>query len=234
VPEAEFDRHAGDYVDQHAASIRISGETPDFFARYKIDDVAGALTALGRHPRRILDFGGGIGNSLGPMRAAFPDADIVLLDPSEQSLEMAAQRFPGQARFMAFDGTTIPFPDGRFDLVFVACVFHHIPEDLHAGLLDEIARVLAPGGSLFLFEHNPLNPLTRHAVRNCPFDADAVLIPAGTMRARVAAASGLSATRTIYRIFFPKMLARLRPFERLLAHCPLGAQYFVHALKSAA
>lgn len=233
MPKAEFDQVALDYQEQHAASIRMSGETLDFFAKYKIEDVAATLMESGRRPNRILDFGAGIGNSLGPMRSIFPDAEIVLLDPSAQSLNMAAKRFPGQARFMPFDGETIPFPEGRFDVVFAACVFHHIPEQLHAGLLGEIARVLAPRGSLFLFEHNPLNPLTRHAVRNCPFDKHAVLIAANEMRARIAAA-GLPKTKAVYRIFFPRPLAWLRPLERYLTRCPLGAQYFVHAVKSAA
>ncbi|TIM51970.1 MAG: class I SAM-dependent methyltransferase, partial [Mesorhizobium sp.] len=35
------------------------------------------------------------------------------------------------------------------------------------------------------------------------------------------------------RIFFPRLFARLRPFERFLATVPLGAQYFVHAIKPA-
>lgn len=229
--EAEFDQFAAEYQQQHAASIRLSGEKPDFFAKYKIDDVAAALSRNGVTPRRILDFGAGVGNSLKHMRAAFPDSDIVLLDPSAQSLEIAQSRFPGQARFQHFDGTTIPFGNGKFDLVFTACVFHHIPEDLHVGLLTEIDRVLADGGSFFLFEHNPWNPLTLHAVRNCAFDENAVLIKAGKMRRRMAEA-GLSQTEIVYRIFFPRMLARMRPLERLLVNVPLGAQYFVHALKS--
>jgi ubiquinone/menaquinone biosynthesis C-methylase UbiE len=233
VLEAEFDRFALEYEEQHAVSIRLSGETPEFFAKYKIDDVAATLERAGIVPRRILDFGAGVGNSLGHMRSAFPDAEIVLLDPSAQSLEIAAKRFPGQARAMLFDGMTIPFPGETFDFVFAACVFHHIPETLHEHLLREIDRVLAPGGSLFLFEHNPLNPLTQHAVRNCPFDENAVLIRAGEMRARIAAA-GLAKADIVYRIFFPHMLSRLRPLERYLTSIPLGAQYFVHAVKSQA
>lgn len=229
--EAEFDQFAREYQEQHAASIRLSGETPDFFARYKIDDVAAALGRSGARPRRILDFGAGVGNSLGPMRAAFPDSEIILLDPSSQSLDIARKRFPGQADFRHFDGETIPYDDGSFDLVFAACVFHHIPENLHVGLIGEIGRVLADGGSFFLFEHNPWNPLTTHAVRNCPFDENAVLINAPDMRGRMAEA-GLSNTRVVYRIFFPRLFARLRPFERFLAKIPVGAQYFVHAVKS--
>jgi ubiquinone/menaquinone biosynthesis C-methylase UbiE len=231
VPEAEFDHFAREYQQQHAASIRLSGETPDFFAKYKIDDVAATLARAGVKPRRILDFGGGVGNSLGHMRKAFPDAEIVLLDPSQESLDIAEKRFPGQARFQHFDGMTIPFEAGTFDLVFTACVFHHIPENLHNTLLQEIDRVLDRGGSFFLFEHNPWNPLTQHAVRNCPFDENAVLINAPELRSRLAAA-GLRESRTTYRIFFPRLLALLRPLERLLTGLPMGAQYFLHATKS--
>ena len=96
------------YQQQHAASIRLSGETPDFFAKYKIDDVAARLARPIIKPRRILDFGAGVGNSLGPMRAAFPDSEIILLDPSSQSLDIARKRFPGQADFRHFDGRNDP------------------------------------------------------------------------------------------------------------------------------
>lgn len=228
--EAEFDKFAGEYEQEHAASIRLSGETPAFFARYKITDVAEVLARLGRKPLRILDFGAGVGNSVGPMREAFPDSEIVLLDPSSQSLNIARSRFPGQAHCQPFDGQTIPYGDDHFDLVFTACVFHHIPEELHVGLLGEISRVMKPGGSFFLFEHNPWNPLTLHAVRSCSFDENAVLINARQMNSRMAKA-GLSSTRTAYRLFFPRFLAKLRPLERYLTNVPIGAQYFVHAVK---
>jgi ubiquinone/menaquinone biosynthesis C-methylase UbiE len=230
VLEAEFDKFAAEYEQEHAASIRLSGETPAFFAQYKITDIAAVLAKRGEKPMRILDFGAGVGNSLGPMRAAFPDSEIVLLDPSSQSLDIARSRFPGQAHCQPFDGQTIPYDDDQFDLVFTACVFHHIPEELHTGLLREIGRVMKPGGSFFLFEHNPWNPLTLHAVRNCSFDENAVLINARQMNSRMAMA-GLSRRKTVYRLFFPRFLARLRLLERYLTKVPMGAQYFVHAVK---
>jgi ubiquinone/menaquinone biosynthesis C-methylase UbiE len=232
VLEAEFDKFADEYEQEHAASIRLSGETPAFFAHYKINDVAAVLQRRGKKPLRILDFGAGVGNSLGPMREAFPDSEIVLLDPSSQSLDIARTRFPGKAHCQPFDGQTIPYGDNHFDLVFTACVFHHIPAEFHVGLLAEIGRVMKPGGSFFLFEHNPWNPLTLHAVRNCSFDENAVLINAGQMKSRMAQA-GFFNTETVYRLFFPRFLAKLRPLERYLATVPMGAQYFVHAVKQA-
>ncbi|MGC4026545.1 MAG: class I SAM-dependent methyltransferase [Mesorhizobium sp.] len=230
--EAEFDEVALAYEEQHAASIKLSGESPDFFAEYKIADVADALDRRGIRAHRILDFGGGVGNSIAPMRKAFPNARITLLDPSSKSLEMAARRYPGQADFVPFDGERIPFGDASFDVIFVACVFHHVPAEGHVSLLAEIKRVLTPGGHLFLFEHNPLNPLTLHAVRNCPFDKNAVLIGASEMRRRIVAA-GFTKSEIVYRLFFPHVLAKLRPLERYLTKLPAGAQYFILATNAA-
>jgi SAM-dependent methyltransferase len=229
---AEFDRFADEYRADHARNIRLSGEGPDYFASYKIADVHRIVAATPfRRPLRILDFGAGVGNSIGPFRAYFPDADLTCLDVSQRSLAIAQNRYPHEAAFRSYDGRTIPFERDRFDLVFTACVFHHIPEAQQPGLLSEIRRVLRPDGHFFLFEHNPLNPLTRHAVDTCPFDENAVLIRAGAMRARIRGA-GFAAAEVAYRIFFPRLLARLRPLERLLTPVPLGAQYYVHARKT--
>ena len=96
----------------------------------------------------------------------------------------------------------------------------------HVPLLSELRRVLLPGGMLFVFEHNPLNPLTVRAVRTCEFDENARLIDTRSMRGRLAEA-GFDDIALRYRIFFPGFLRRLRPLEAGLAWCPLGAQYSV-------
>ncbi len=235
MKEAEFDKFADEYDALLTRSIRASGEDPAFFAEYKVRDVAEILNAAA--PRgaaagapRILDFGSGSGNSTGFFRKHFPSADLTGLDVSRKSLALAQRRVGAAARFVCFDGRTIPFAPDSFDVVFTACVFHHIPADRHVPLLGEIHRVLRPGGSLFLFEHNPLNPLTRHAVDACEFDEDAVLIRAPEMRRRVRA-GGFASARLAYRIFFPRLLAALRPLERYLTRAPLGAQYYLHGTK---
>jgi SAM-dependent methyltransferase len=230
---AEFDKFADEYAKLHGRSVAASGETPEFFAEYKVRDVRrhfDARPAL-RSPSRILDFGTGVGVSIPWFAKHFPDAALTGVDVSRRSLDVARGRFPGLAELVQFDGETLPFEAGRFDLVFAACVFHHIDHGRHLGLLREIARVLAPGGLFFVFEHNPHNPLTRHAVRACPFDDNAVLIGARSMRARMAEA-GFGRTALRYRIFVPGFLRRLRPLEAALAWCPLGAQYGVRARRA--
>jgi hypothetical protein len=79
-----------------------------------------------------------------------------------------------------------------------------------------------------IYEHNPLNPLTVKVVNSCPFDANAHLIRADRMRARVESA-GFAHVDVRYRLFFPRALKLLRPLERWLTGVPAGAQYYVVA-----
>ena len=224
VTSAEFDQVAQDYRAQHAHSTGVSVEALDYFASYKIEYLKTLWHARGRQPRVLLDFGAGIGNALAPMHEAFPEADIVALDVSRASLDLVdAQAIP-RVRTLAYDGLQIPLADGSVDCIFIACVFHHIPAEHHVALLRELRRVLRRDGALVLFEHNPLNPLTRLAVARCEFDRDAVLIGAGEMRRRLKA-GGFAAVERRFCLFFPPVLALLRPLERLLGWLPLGAQY---------
>lgn len=225
---AEFDAVAASYADQHARSIRLSGESTDYFARYKIADARRIADRRGLAVRSILDFGAGIGNSLRPMREMFPDARITCLDVSEQSLDLCRKELSERVDFRIYDGHELPPDLGTFDLIFTACVFHHIPEALHVSLLRQIRKRLNDGGLFVLFEHNPWNPLTRHAVNTCPFDANAVLISAPEMRRRLRAA-GFADPQVSFRVFFPGPLAALRLLEPALARVPIGAQYSLAA-----
>jgi SAM-dependent methyltransferase len=44
------------------------------------------------------------------------------------------------------DGTRLPFDDGSFDRIIASEVMEHVPDDIAA--LDELARVLRPGGAI--------------------------------------------------------------------------------------
>jgi len=232
--QAEFDRFADEYQQIHAKNIALSGEGPEFFARYKVQDTAALLASLGlSRPRRILDFGAGVGNSVPHFAALFPDAELTCVDVSHKSLALVQARFPSLATPVEFNGRQLPFATDSFDLVFSACVFHHIAHEEHDGLLRELHRTLRPGGIAVIFEHNPYNPLTVRAVNTCPFDNNAHLIDAGALQRQIAAA-GFAEQLRRYRMFFPGMLRGARPLERFLAWLPLGAQYFVAARKAVA
>lgn len=227
MEETEFDKVASQYREMHAANIKITGEDPEYFAEYKVIDIASELGERVDAPR-VLDFGAGIGYSVPHFRRHLPDSRITCIDVSRKSLELGAEAYGRDAEFTYYDGATIPFEPATFDVALASCVFHHIDHAEHIAQLREIRRVLKPGGMLCVFEHNPLNPLTRHAVNTCPFDENAVLIGAATMRRR-ALDAGFREALVKYRIFFPHFLRALRPLEPKLTWLPLGAQYYVLA-----
>jgi ubiquinone/menaquinone biosynthesis C-methylase UbiE len=70
-------------------------------------------------------------------------------------------RWPSLARprlrFQSADAQALPFPDGAFDLVFMKDVLHHAQDP--AKVLDETARVRAPGGRIYIVEGNRFNPV---------------------------------------------------------------------------
>jgi SAM-dependent methyltransferase len=236
VEEAEFDKFATEYRTLHAQSIRASGESPEYFAEYKIVDVVRELQRAhgSRVPRpAVLDFGAGVGYSVPFFARHLPGARVTCLDVSRQSLELGAAKHGAAAEFRHFDGRRIPYDAGTFDVALASCVFHHIPHAEHVALLAEIRRVLSADGLLLVFEHNPLNPLTRQAVNSCVFDEHAELVLAPTMRRRLLAA-GFVTAEVRYRIFFPRFARAFRPLEKWLTWLPLGAQYYVVAKKKGA
>jgi SAM-dependent methyltransferase len=225
--KTEFDKFADEYRSLHSQNIRVSGEKPEYFAEYKILDTLRLVEKYGlKCDLKILDFGSGIGNSVPFISKYFPAAKLTCVDVSERSLEIAKERFPDMADYQIFGGQKLSFPAGRFDVVFTACVFHHIPMDEHMKLFDELHRVLAIGGMVIVFEHNPMNPLTVRAVNNCPFDENAVLVNARTLANRLWQ-SGFADVAIKYRVFFPNTLKFLRFLETYMGWIPFGAQYYV-------
>ena len=228
MPKSEFDSHIEQYEANHTKNILITGESPSFFTKYKINDVAEICKS--DKPQKILDFGAGLGSSLPYWREEFPQSQIICMDVSFLSLLTAKKKYTDTASYCLFDGQKIPVADNTFDIIFASCVFHHIDEELHVNVLRELRRILRNGGTFILFEHNPFNPLTRHAVNTCPFDANAVLITARQMRKRMREVGYVNISLA-YRIFFPRALRALRKFEKQLTLIPLGAQYRLYSRK---
>jgi ubiquinone/menaquinone biosynthesis C-methylase UbiE len=227
---AEFDRFADEYREMLRNVTGVTGEAPEFFAEYKIRELAESVRKREVQPASILDFGSGTGSSIPYMRRFFPEAALSCADPSQRSLDVAEERFPGLSKPLLMESNCVPAPDDAFDVTFTACVFHHIPHEEHAHWLGELRRVARAGGTLTVFEHNPLNPLTARAVNRCPFDENAHLIRAGEMARRFRAA-GWRDPEVRYHLFFPHALAGLRGLEPMMAGIPLGAQYSVTAQK---
>src|SRR5262249_34045120 len=201
-----------------------------YFAEYKIRRLRQIVDRDRLDVSRICDFGSGIGNSIPFFRRYFPGAALTSSDVSERRLALGRQRYPGCGHCLLLENGRIPCGPDTFDVVFSACVFHHIVHSEHVAWLRELHRITRQGGLIAIFEHNPLNPLTVHAVNTCPFDENAKLIFARDMAKRLKEA-GWGSSRIQYNLFFPRELAWLRPLEAKLGWLPVGAQYLAMARK---
>ena len=127
-------------------------------------------------PGRVLEVGSGTGQHASCFARALPaiewqptDRDDALFDSIR-----AWAAHEGVARPLApqlLDATGSEWPEGPFDAVFSANVVHISPWEVCLGLLDGAARVLRPGGHLFLY--GPFRIGGRHtAPSNEAFDQD--------------------------------------------------------------
>lgn len=230
---SEFDSYAHDYEGLNNENVKISGYSTSYFAEYKIKEVANHLASIGMAGKGInfLNFGCGTGNSEEYIRQYLPESVIYSVDTSSKSIEYARQRHRGlkNIHFNVLDGRELRF-EVCFDVIFVANVLHHIPRAEHLRTLSMLHQALSPSGNLFLFEHNPLNPLTVRAVKTCPFDQGVILLSPLYAR-KVLSQARFNSTTLRFILFFPKTLGFLTRAEEYLRKLPLGAQYYFIAGK---
>jgi len=77
--------------------------------------------------------------------------------PTRRVLRRMAKRTDGLLQFVRAIGNRLPLSDGHADGVSIFFVLHHIPYDLQLDVLEEVRRVLKPGGLIFLWEDTPEN-----------------------------------------------------------------------------
>ena len=96
-------------------------------------------------PARALDLGTGTGVVALALAERYPEAEVVGIDVSPAMIEEArrkvAPELADRVRFEVADASSLAYPDGAFELVVLS---NMIP------FSDELARVVAPGGTLVL------------------------------------------------------------------------------------
>jgi SAM-dependent methyltransferase len=222
-----FDQFADDYdrLLDDPLRQRFAGDSA-FFIHQK-------CRVLLRHLRRrtpagvtlrLLDAGCGLGTAIAFLR---PEARVVGTDVSLPMLREAVRRGPVAVQ----EPFALPFADGAFDAAFAFCVYHHIDDEQRVRHLRELARVVAPGGRVCVFEHNPFNPVTRRIFERAPVDRGCRMIPPAELR-RLFRDAGLTDVDQGYLLFLPQTLWTWFGFvERALAWLPLGGQYFLSGRK---
>lgn len=222
---ADFDHFSGTYEQLVNRSVLLTGEGAEYFAELK----ARYLTlVLGPNFRgKVLDFGCGVGLLSRFLLSCLPGCQLHGYDPSTASLKMVPLEVAADRKFTSNENEL----DSDYDLIVAANVMHHVPRRERQCLILGLEKRLGDTGALAIFEHNPLNPLTRLAVKQCPFDAGVTLLWPQETR-KYCTVAGLIPRRRDYITFFPRGLSWFRPLEPELTWCPLGAQYAVVASRA--
>lgn len=123
----------------------------DFLWRKKL---AARVAALA--PTEILDLATGSGDLALALGKANPRAVVTAADFCLPMLEMARRK--QVPNLVQADGLSLPFPDGFFDVVTVAFGLRNMAD--WGAAIEEMRRVLRPGGSVFIMDFSmPESPL---------------------------------------------------------------------------
>ena len=100
---------------------------------------------------RALDLATGTGDIAFELAAR--GAEVVGLDVTHRMIELANAKAGGRrVRFLVGDMLALPFPAGSFEIVTIGYGLRNVP-DLGAAI-DEVARVLKPGGRMLSLDFN--------------------------------------------------------------------------------
>jgi demethylmenaquinone methyltransferase/2-methoxy-6-polyprenyl-1,4-benzoquinol methylase len=157
----------------------VNGVFDSVAARY---DLMNDLMSLGTHRlmkritvemsgirpgARVLDLAGGTGDMSALLASACgPEGLVVLADINPAMMRVGRDRLldagHAQVRFCQAGAEALPFADAAFDCATIAFGLRNFTDKL--GALEELARVLKPGGVLLVLEFSkPSSPLLRTA-----------------------------------------------------------------------
>jgi len=219
----DFDSYALRYEEVVDQSVSFTRRSSAFYAGRKVD-ILEEIVPAGIGPLKelsVLDVGCGTGTT---DRFLFPRVGSLYgVDISEEMLAEARASVP-DAEYRWYDGEKLPFPDETFEVVLAICVLHHVRVSQRYKFVSEMVRVARSGGIVAIFEHNPLNPLTRHAVNSCRLDQDAVLLRSRQTMELLKEAAEVQPLLRHY-LFTPIGGVVGRAIDRHLRRLPLGGQY---------
>ncbi len=211
-----FDNYADNYKDYITKSLGNIENNLNYFHIKKSEILK---RELGYQPRKILDLGCGVGTMLGLMIDKFSGSSFYAYDESKKSMDYIKKIFP---KINCLDNLKT---NEKFDLIFLSAVVHHVKSTDRDIFFKNIYNLLSPNGVMFIFEHNPYNPITLKMVANCEFDADAELIKKNDL-INLCKKNNFEIIKSGYIHFFPSKLGFLFKLESYFKWFFLGAQYF--------
>lgn len=221
--EQLFDK-ADEYDEMLNQGLKLSGESKEFFMEGRLKLMQKHLP-VGFSPKRILDFGCGIGDTSEALASLYPEAEIIGIDTAVDALNYATEnRSSDRLYYVPVD--SFEEKDG-FDLAYVNGVFHHIPLHLRKQSVEMVHSALKKNGHFAFFENNPWNPGTRMVMSRIPFDRDAITLSYLESKKLLRQGGFKDVSLSKFVFYFPNALKFLRFTEPAFASIPLGAQYLI-------
>jgi ubiquinone/menaquinone biosynthesis C-methylase UbiE len=140
--EAQFARVP--HLAAWAFDAFMGGENAVFYREWARD--------IATHVRagRLLDVCSGPGRLLAELAATLGDVELFGVDVSAAMVQRARRRLGSRAQVVCAPAAAIPYADASFDAVVCSASFYQW--DAPVAGLDEIHRVLKPGGFALLYE----------------------------------------------------------------------------------
>lgn len=141
---------------------RVAEPEPEIFLWTGLADAHMVLETLERvGPRptrrlRVLDFGCGCGRQLRFLAGLDHRLEVHGVDVNPDLVAWCSGHLEGIEVVLGEPTPPLPHPDGFFDFVYSLSVFTHLGEAGTRTWLEEMARVIAPGGVILLTIHGPL------------------------------------------------------------------------------
>jgi 2-polyprenyl-3-methyl-5-hydroxy-6-metoxy-1,4-benzoquinol methylase len=102
-------------------------------------------------PGELLDWGCGFGQMSHLLKQRGVAVTSLEYDPEATDGATArSERYPDVEMLLTTEPVTLPYPDARFDSVLSMGVLEHVANP--AASLDELHRVLRPGGTLYVYK----------------------------------------------------------------------------------
>lgn len=230
----EFDSVAEIYDDDLKQLLGVLGGDTEKFAEYKVQLCKHLVK---NNISSILDFGCGTGRSLVYFKKYFdsvPNLKLYGCDTSPKSIEVAKKILPDGKFFLNSDVDSFRKTSDKYDLIFLACVYHHIEPDTRTAWTKAMIEKLNAGGYIVVFEHNLLNPYTRKIVRNPKNILDHeeyMLSHKELINLLVGHNPNMHTFWEGFVLFSPVRFRWSSTFETCLRKLPIGAQHCVIAQK---
>ena len=157
----EIHLQPGGYTDDAIGGLVFHYGTRVFYEGYNDqDEMHRELAELMTPPAdgridRVLDIGCSIGQASMALKQLHPEAEIEALDVALPMLRYGQKRASDAGLSINFRqalASETRYPDNHFDCILSYILFHETPADTFKPIVEEMFRVLRPGGTVSIFE----------------------------------------------------------------------------------